>query len=101
MKTMASRLPTKKLLTAMMGRLCEAFSFLPALKPGYWFRRGPLALFHDFVVIESSQKEQCFSIDVAISAFPIWDKSYGYSPLRYAAGLQNLRLVLRHTTILG
>ncbi len=68
--------------------------FVPFLdkKKEYWFFRGPQDLFRDFIVIQSSQKFSCFSVDVAVTAFPVWDNSYGHHQMRSATGLPNLRL---------
>lgn len=84
------RFPTKKLLCDVVAAISTDFSLLPNQRD-YWFRRGPNDLAFSFIVIQSSQKHGCFSVDVAASVFPTWDRQYGGHLLRRATGLPNLR----------
>lgn len=85
-----SRLPTKQLLIDIVAAVSPEFSLLPNQRE-YWFRRGPNDLVFNFIVIQSSQKHACYSVDVAASVFPTWDRQYGQHLLRRATGLPNVR----------
>lgn len=87
---MSTRLPMRRLISEMMARCSDQFIAVPEFRPGYWFRRDASELFHDFVLIQSSQR--CFSVDVAVTAFPKWDGAYGQHQMQAATGLPNLRL---------
>lgn len=92
------RLPMRQLLTETVAGISPEFELL-SQQPGYWFRRGPLDLFYQLIVIQSSQQHRCFAVDVAISVFPCWDKAYGCHQMRSATGLQNLRVDSNMTRI--
>jgi hypothetical protein len=88
--TAPKRLPTKSLLVDVVAAVSPEFTLLPDLRD-YWFRRGPNELAFNFIVIQSSQKHACYSVDVVASVFPAWDRQYGQHFLRRATGLPNVR----------
>jgi hypothetical protein len=85
-----TRLPTKQLLSDVVSGVSPDFSLLPNQRD-YWFRRGPNDLAFNFIVIQSSQKHPCYSVDLVASVFPTWDRQYGGHLLRRATGLPNVR----------
>lgn len=88
---MATRLPMRRMLTKAMASVSDGFLPCPDRSPGYWFVRGPKEMFRDFVVFQSSQKSSCLAVDVAVTAFPVWDKCYGHHQMRAGTGLPNIR----------
>lgn len=79
-------------LIEMMDRYMPRFEHLRDETPGYWFRRAPVHRLFAIVVIQSSQKHNCLSVDVASTFFPKWDRQYGHHQMRTSTGLPNLRL---------
>jgi len=69
-----------------------AFAFVQVRKPGYWFKRAQHPNISDFVVVGSSQKFNCFGVDVASTFFDRWDGRYGRRQMRSATPLPALRL---------
>lgn len=94
---MSGRLGMKKLICAMMVDALPDFAIMPEKRTGYWFYRAPRYLFHDFVVIQSSQKHKCLAADVATIVYPDWDCQYCWGPTGVATSLANLRCVSRGT----
>lgn len=89
---MTSRTPIRSIISNAMLSVDEGFVPCPDSTPGYWFVRGPLEMFRDYVIIQFSKKASCFTVDVAVTAYPTWDKCYGHHQLHAATGLPNLRV---------
>jgi hypothetical protein len=85
-----TQLPTRQFLSDVVAAVSPDFSLLPNQRD-YWFRRGPNHLAFNFIVVQSSQKHACYSVDVVASVFPTWDRKYGGHLLRRATGLPNVR----------
>jgi hypothetical protein len=86
------RLRMKSMLLNGFASGLPAFAFIQVGKPGYWFKRAQHPNIGDFVVVGSSQKFNCFGVDVASTFFDRWDGRYGRRQMRRATPLPALRL---------
>jgi hypothetical protein len=86
------KLRVKLMLLDGFASSLPTFAFVQVGKPGYWFKRAQHPNISDFVVVSSSQKFNCFEVDVASTFFNCWDGWYGRHQMRRADLLPALRL---------
>ncbi len=95
---MSKRIRTGRLIAEAMANYSREFEKVDGIIGRYWYRRKPQEngvpseWFFRIVSIHSSQKWQCFEVDVYTGVFPVWNRRFGSYSLRCATGLPNLRL---------
>ncbi|MBI1325204.1 hypothetical protein GC170_18725 [bacterium] len=85
---MTKRIRTGRMIAEAMAIYSREFEKVDGIVGSYWYRRKPQEhgvlpeWFYRIVSIRSSQKWQCFEVDVYTGVFPMWNRRYGSYSLR-------------------